>query len=65
MSVASTLAEIGAIADGVDRYRARVADLVTPDLKKQREDVVAAIHEAERALRIAHRQLLRIEKVAG
>jgi hypothetical protein len=65
MSVDTTIAEIAAIADGVERYRARVADLVTPDLKKHREDVVAAIYEAERALRHAQRQLLRVEKVAA
>lgn len=63
MSLETALAELAAIADGVERYRARVADLVTPDLKRGREDLVAAVYEAERALRNAQRQLVRAEKV--
>ena len=65
MSVETTIAEVAAIADGLERYRARVADMVTPDLTKSREDLVAALYEAERALRHAHRQLQRVEKVAA
>lgn len=63
MSFDSALAELAAIAEGVDRYRARVADLVTPDLRRGHEDLVAAIYEAERTLRHAHRQVVRAEKV--
>lgn len=63
MSVDTAIAELAAIAEGVERYRARVADLVTPELGAGHEDLVAAIYEAERNLRNAARQLLRAEKV--
>lgn len=63
MSLETALAELAAIAEGVERYRSRVADLVTPDLRAGREDLMAAIYEAERALRHATRQLVRAEKV--
>jgi hypothetical protein len=65
MTVDTALAEIAAIAEGVERYRARVVDLVTPELRAGHEDLVAAIYEAERALRQAGRQLVRAEKVGG
>jgi hypothetical protein len=61
----TTAAELAAAADVVARYRERVSALATTHLGTEREDLVAAIHEAERALRAAHRQLLRAEKLAG
>lgn len=61
----TTAAELAAAADVVARYRERVGALATVHLGTEREDLVAAIHEAERALRSAHRQLLRAEKLAG
>lgn len=64
MTTATTAAELAAAADTVDRYRQRVADLAQPHLGTEREDLVAAIYEAERALRSAHRQLQRAAKVA-
>jgi hypothetical protein len=65
MSTATTAAELSAIAEGVDRYRDRVGSLAVPHLGTEREDLVAALYEAERALRSAHRLLVRAVKVAG
>ena len=58
-------AEVGAIADGVDTYRARVAGLAEPLLGTPAEDLVAALHEAERNLRAAHRAMRRALQLAG
>lgn len=63
MSTAAA-AELGAAADTVGSYRRRVADLVGPDLGPNRDDLVSAIYEAERALRTAERLLDRARKVA-
>ena len=60
----STAAELSAAAEAVDRYRQRVAELATPHLGSEREDLLSAIFEAERALRSAHRLLTRAAKVA-
>lgn len=62
---ASTAAELSAAAEAVDRYRQRVADLATPQMGTEREDLLSAIFEAERALRNAHRLLTRAAKVAA
>lgn len=61
----TTAAELAAAADVVARYRDRVGALATAHLGTEREDLVAAIHEAERALLAAQRQLLRAEKLAS
>lgn len=58
-STESTAAELAAIADNVAQYRARVADLAEPWIGTERDDVVTAIHEAERQLRNAERTLVR------
>lgn len=63
-SSATTAAELSAIAEGVDRYRERAAALGVGHLGTPREDLVAAIYEAERALRSAQRLLTRAAKVA-
>ena len=55
----STAAELAAIADNVAQYRSRVAGLAEPWIGTERDDLVTAIHEAERQLRIAERSLLR------
>ncbi len=47
------------IADTVERQRDRVAGLATPFLDTERDDVVTALHEAERQLMIAARTLHR------
>ena len=61
-STDSTAAELGAIADNVAQYRHRVAGLAEPWIGTERDDVVTAIHEAERQLRNAERTLLRAIK---
>ncbi len=55
--------ELSAAALSVDAYRERVASLVD-HVEATREDVIAAIYEAERALISAYRALLRAEKAA-
>lgn len=60
----STAAELAAIADNVAQYRSRVAGLAEPWLGSDRDDLVAAIHEAERQLRNAERSLVRALRVA-
>lgn len=62
--LASTSAEMHAIADGIDRARDRVAGLTEPYLGSEREDLIAAMHEAERQLLVASRALRRAIKTA-
>lgn len=62
--LATIAAELAVIAEGTDRYRDRVAELARRDLGEH-DDLLAAIHEAERALRSAHRALARAVKTAG
>jgi hypothetical protein len=64
-SVAATMAELSAAAEAVAGYQRRVGALAGPHLGSEREDLVAAIYEAERALRTAERLLLRAVKLAG
>lgn len=61
-TTASTAAELAAIADNVAQYRSRVAGLAEPWVGTDRDDVVSAIHEAERQLRSAERTLVRAIK---
>ena len=56
-------AELAVMAEGTDRYRDRVADLARHNLSEH-DDLVSAIHEAERALRTAQRALTRANKLA-
>ena len=58
-STESTAAELAAIADNVAQYRSRVAGLAEPWIGTERDDVVSAIHEAERLLRNGERTLVR------
>jgi hypothetical protein len=60
----ATAAELSAAAEAVASYQQRVAALVGPHLGTEREDLVAAIYEAERALRTAERVLQRAIKIA-
>ena len=62
---AATAAELSAAAEAVASYRQRVAALVGTHLGTEREDLVAAIYEAERALRSAERLLRRAAKLAA
>jgi Co/Zn/Cd efflux system component len=57
MSTATAAAELSVAADHVENYRARVAALVLPLQGGNHDDVVAAMFEAERALRSAGRSL--------
>jgi len=59
----STKAELSVAADHVDRYRERVAGLVQPLLGGSHDDAIAAMYEAERALRTASRALERAAKL--
>jgi len=61
----STAAELSTIADNVAQYRRRVADLAEPWIGTERDDLVIAIHEAERQLRTAERSLTRALKAIG
>jgi flagellar hook-basal body complex protein FliE len=58
-AAASAAAELAVIADTIERHRERVAALATPFLGTEREDIVIAIHEAERQLSIAARAVRR------
>ncbi len=60
----STVAELSSAAEAVGSYRRRVHDLVGPHLGPDREDLVSAIYEAERALRTSERLLQRAVKLA-
>jgi hypothetical protein len=61
----STARELATIADSIGDYRRRVASLAEPYVGSERDDLVVAIHEAERQLRLAERTLLRAVKSAG
>ena len=58
-------AELAVMAEGTARYQERVAELRSGNLGEQHDDLVAAIHEAERALRSAQRALMRANRIAG
>lgn len=60
----STVAELSSAAEAVGGYRRRVRDLVGPHLGPDREDLISAIYEAERALRTSERLLQRAVKLA-
>lgn len=64
-AVTATAAELSAAAEAVGTYQRRVAALAGPHLGTEREDLVAAIYEAERSLRTAERVLQRAVKLAG
>ncbi len=59
----STAAELAAVADTIGRSRNRVAGLAEPYLGSDREDIIAAVYEAERQLRGAERALRRALKL--
>ncbi|MBA3604766.1 MAG: hypothetical protein M3487_10355 [Actinomycetota bacterium] len=61
----ATAAELSAAVEAIGGYRRRVGDLAGPHLGSEREDLVAAIHEGERALRSAERVLQRALKLAS
>jgi len=61
---ATTAAELAAAVEIVVRYRERVAGLVTQHLDTDRDDLVGALYEGERALLGAERTLRRAMKLA-
>jgi len=66
MSTATaTAAELSAALEAIGSYRRRVGDLVVPHLGSERDDLVAAIYEAERSLRTAERVLQRALKLVA
>lgn len=62
--MSSVTSELSAVAEATQRCLERIAAIATSDLKL-REDVHAAVYEAERGLRNAHRLVLRAAKQAG
>ena len=62
---ATAAAELTVTAEHVSRYRERIAALVPQLQDGEHDDAVAAIYEAERALRSAHRSLDRASKLLG
>ena len=58
-------AELAVMAEGTARYQERVAELRSGNLGEQHDDLVSAIHEAERALRTAQRALMRASSKVG
>lgn len=70
IDLSSIAAELAVIADAVDRYGQRVTDLVQGALPQldpegRHDDLLSALHEAERSLRVAHRALSRAQRLAS
>ena len=63
-AIQSAATELAVIVDSISDYRSRVADLATPFVGTTRDDLVTAIHEAERQLRNAERGLIRAARTA-
>ncbi len=61
----TTIAELNVLVEQMERYRERVGGLAVPHLGTDREDLVAVIYEAERAVLSAARTLRRAAKVAS
>ena len=61
----TTAAELATLADKVGEFRGRVAALADRHVGTDRDDFVAAMHEAERQLRTAERGLTRAVRTAG
>lgn len=59
---ARAFAELSVMTDALDRLRARAASLAEPFLGTEREDVVTAVHEAERSMLMAVRAMQRALK---
>ena len=62
--LATIAAELSVMSEGAQRYAQRVADLGASQLDGKHDDLVSAIHEAERSLRAAHRALTRAQRFA-
>lgn len=64
-STESTAHELATIADNIAEYRGRIAALADRHIGTERDDFVAAIHEAERQLRSAERGIVRAVRAAS
>jgi hypothetical protein len=64
-STSATAAELSAAAEAIGGYRRRVSELAGPHLGTERDDLVSAIYEAERALQAAERTIQRAFKLAS
>lgn len=62
--LATIAAELSVMSEGTEKYAQRVADLGTARLDGEHDDLLSAIHEAERTLRMAHRALARAQRFA-
>ena len=61
----ATVAELSSAAEAISNYQRRVSGLAANHAHDDREDLLAAIHEAERSLGIAERTLRRAIKLAS
>lgn len=61
----ATAAELSSTAEAISSYQRRVGGLVAAHINDDRDDLVAAIYEAERSLGIAERTLRRAIKLAN
>lgn len=61
----TTVAELNVLVEQMERYRERVGGLAVPHLGTDRDDLIAVIYEAERAIVSAARTLRRAAKVAA
>ena len=62
--IESTATELATVTDNVTQFRSRVAEIAERHLGTDRDDLVQAIHEAERQLRVAERALARAVRTA-
>ncbi len=61
----ATAAELSSAAEAINGYQRRVGGLVAAHANDDRDDLVAAIYEAERSLAMAERTLRRAIKLAN
>ena len=60
----ATVAELSSAAEAISSYQRRVGGLAANHANDDREDLLAAIYEAERSLGVAERTLRRAIKLA-
>lgn len=70
VDLSSIAAELAVVCEAVDRYGQRITALVQDDLPRRdpegrHDDLLAALHEAERSLRVAKRGLARAHRLAS
>lgn len=62
--LATVAAELSVMSEGAERYAQRVAELASSRIGSDHDDLLSAVHEAERSLRVAHRSLARAQRLA-